>query len=1271
MAGEFLVSEDRLVKLRATRSGRISYAGYNFQCGYAVSRLASMVTAKPLLGVTDFPRLLRYDWAEDLDELLDDGSVCFTQCKRVDDIGQPAKLADILLGFAPKWLWTPQDKRDRLRFRLVSCDPQFRNGFNRADFQAETLSQFKKRLETDPGPNSDRSLWQTDAIAVGIEPLFDALWSKFSVVPRASASITDDPAGPLLVSEAEARELLLIVGLATSSTQKAAISALRRLIHDGLISFDPTNEECPSLARRTPLRIIEAADVRLALFSKNESRRQPAFGVVDRVALSIAREQPKEKFLFESPEWRHVVHGTDTDIKFIERDQTDSLRERLCQSLIQPLLRGTSNLPVLFVTGAPGAGKSTLVRRVAATLVESGDVVVADAGLNLAGGPSDVQSYAEELQELAAAGRPVLLVLDDPLFAESGWIDLLIHLKQPGFQVAVIAATPNFLWQQYRSQLTKVSCTPFVMRPPTPHEKQRFAEIYDLDVATFGQHSDDFLAMVAEAESGEHFPQIMDRLWQTLNHGRPFDSNVSFRELPYEVRAFWFVCFIHRCYTLCPMANLKAALELSGGSGTTTDTETALAKLRTQSGWNIFRFHRSTESAENSQDDFISVAHQKIASVAWDRRPMPWFDDEVDKILAQSTVMEPQSIRNFATAVAVMAKPGSSSRSRFVQELVARWQKTASDSRRLTTRNLCELAGILMSDRRIKVTGFGDTIRSRATGKDGWLAALQLWLMSADEPKSRSFPSDLDLIGLIAIADFSIQPNYADHFLNAVSADTTLRNAIYQRLFASLEGNLNWRLGPSLVAWLLSHAPVQECAKRFRTIADSLRRHDYHSLGRRYYLKLLQALPAAFDDERKQAVIEIADWLKRHDRNAEVRTHYLKFLEGLPATFDDQRKQAVIDTADWLKRHDDDTFVRTKYLSLLKGLPPTFEDQRKQAAIEIAEWLKRHDEDSYVRTQYLSFLRRLPGGFDDQRRQALVETVDWLKRHDDNANVRTQYFSLLLELPAPFDDYRRQAVIETADWLGRHENDSFVRIQYLAFLQELSTTFDDQRIQVAKATADWLERHPDSNDVRSKYLKFLRFVPAPELKPLREVSDKHHQQLIAKDPKKNDFAYAEQLVILRRFEDAIAQYDIVLKRHQGHEMALRGRAFALQKLGRMTEAESEFKDALLWAGVHKVSEAKFHTSLGEFYLETKRWREAIKSFEQAQKEFPSHFSNHWGIARAHVGLGNHRQAVQALERAQQDVSLKPPAKDAILALLKDLQRRGDVGIATCGDGCCC
>ncbi|MEK7684137.1 MAG: hypothetical protein AAB466_01800, partial [Verrucomicrobiota bacterium] len=978
----FLVPEDRLVKLTSTRSGRISYAGYNYQCGYAVSRLASMVTSKPLFGLTDHPRHLRYDWGEDLDEVLQDDSVCFTQCKRIDDIGQPAKLADVLLGFAPKWLWTPLDNRDRVCFRLVSCDQRFRGSFSQEDAREEALDRFKRLLDTEPSPKSDRFLWQNDAADVGFEALFNALWNKLSFVYLDSTIITDDPAGVVLSSEAAARDLLLKWGLATSSTQKAAIVDLRCVINESLIAFDPTNDECPSFATRTPVR-IEAADVRHALSDKKENRRSPPFRLVDRVVLSKARVQPKEKFLFESPEWHHVVHGADRDVKFVERDQTDVLRETVRQLLIEPLLRGTSSLPVLFVIGPPGAGKSTLVRRVAATLVESGEVVVADAGLNLAGGPTDLQSYAEDLQELSGAGRPVLLLLDDPLFEESGWIDLLVHLKQPGFRVAVIAATPDFLYQRYRSQLSKLSCSEFLVAPPTLQEKQRFAEIYGRDISTFGEDSDDFLVMVAEAESGEQFTKIMERLWQTLNGGRPFDDRLSFKELPWEVRAFWFVCFLHRCYTLFPLPNLKAALELSGGTGMAINVETALVKLKAQSGWSIFRHHRPTASAWSYQGDFVSTAHQKIASVAWNQRPMEWFDSEVNRILAQSTVVEPQSVRNAAIAAGTMAKTEPDSQSAFARELIEHWQKAAGESQRLETRYLCELVSILMRNSGRKFVAPMRKIleaRARAIGKDGWLAASQLWFMSSDDAKSRSFPEDIDLVSLIAMADFSLAPNRATHFFQQLGGRTELFNAVHQRLFESLEGRLDWEIDSFLLVWLLSHAPKDENANRLSHIVNWLECHDDDSAVRTQYLSFLQGLPETFDDERKQAVADTAKWLKDHDDDSTVRTQYLTFLQGLPATFDEERKQAVADTEKWLKEHDENSTVRTQYLTFLQGLPETFGEQRKQAVTDTADWLKRHDDDSDVRTQYLTFLQGLPAAFGEQRKQAVTDTADWLKR---------------------------------------------------------------------------------------------------------------------------------------------------------------------------------------------------------------------------------------------------------------------------------------------------
>jgi tetratricopeptide (TPR) repeat protein len=115
-------------------------------------------------------------------------------------------------------------------------------------------------------------------------------------------------------------------------------------------------------------------------------------------------------------------------------------------------------------------------------------------------------------------------------------------------------------------------------------------------------------------------------------------------------------------------------------------------------------------------------------------------------------------------------------------------------------------------------------------------------------------------------------------------------------------------------------------------------------------------------------------------------------------------------------------------------------------------------------------------------------------------------------------------------------------------------------------------------------------------------------------------------------------------------MARRGRAFALLKLGRIEEAEIEFKSALWWAKRNQQSQAVFHTSLGEFYLETKHWQKAINSFKNAQREFPHHYRNHWGIGKAQLGLGDLKEAAHALKLALEDKDLKSPAKEEVTIL---------------------
>lgn len=125
MANTFPIDLTRLDSLRATRAGRVALDGFEYQRAFAVLRLAALVLGRAVPGATEVAQWIRYEWAEDIDELAMDGSVILWQCKLGDDWHQAAKLAEILEGFAPKWLWTPPSERSRLRFRLVTNDRDF------------------------------------------------------------------------------------------------------------------------------------------------------------------------------------------------------------------------------------------------------------------------------------------------------------------------------------------------------------------------------------------------------------------------------------------------------------------------------------------------------------------------------------------------------------------------------------------------------------------------------------------------------------------------------------------------------------------------------------------------------------------------------------------------------------------------------------------------------------------------------------------------------------------------------------------------------------------------------------------------------------------------------------------------------------------------------------------------------------------------------------------------------------------------------------------
>ena len=804
MSDDFFIPEERLLTLKATPAGRSGEGGYNYQRAYAVARLAAMRTAQTLLGLSDSPTRLRYDWADDLDELLGDGSVCFTQCKRVDDIGAPAKLAEVLSGFAPKWLWTPEPKRARVRFRLVSCDPRLVQDFDKETERAEVRAKFKAQLDTVPSQQSDRSKWQGEADSIGHGRLFDALWQSLELVHVAKNVISNDPAGALLPAERAALDHLMQWNVIWGDTQIDALARLRRLVHENLVTFDPADQTGPAFPERRP-HTIDPAEVRLTLFARERDAPPLPFTVVDRIHLAKARRVERKRYLFEPPEWHHVVHGADEQLKVIERDQTAALAQDVRERLITPLRRGTGSLRALFVTGPPGAGKSTLVRRVAAQLIEAREVVVADAGHNLANiVPGGVEPYIRQLARLAQQGRPVLLVLDDPLHAQSEWIELLRHLKQPSLQLAILSPTPDFLYHSHKHQLRGVQVYTFPVNPPSSAEKQAIARFYGHALNESESLPDDFLVMVAEAAEGKPFPEIMQRLWETLNGGQGIPGNAAFKDLPWPVRAFWMVCALHRTYTPCPLPILQAASAQSGGTDG-LDVHTSLAKLKAHGGWNIFRVFQPADAFFESAGELVSSAHQKIASVAWEKRPGSWLDGEVNRLLAEATLRAPRSMNYVAAAAGTLTNAKLNPDDGLADELMRQWTEAAGKERNVETRLLCSLiTNLRITGGRALVAPMVPLLLQRATGNDGWLAALQLYYHSADKTQECSFPRSVDLNRLITDADFSIAPRRAVQFSNALGK-TKHHVAIVSRTLC--QPRWKTRLANRLVSFDLAHFP--------------------------------------------------------------------------------------------------------------------------------------------------------------------------------------------------------------------------------------------------------------------------------------------------------------------------------------------------------------------------------------------------------------------------------------------------------------------------------
>lgn len=957
----FLVSEARLRELTATRQGRVSLAGFNYQAAYAVARLASMLTRKPILELSDFPLRLRYDWGEDLDELCENGRVVFTQCKRIATIGQPAGLASVLQSFAAKWLSVPADQRANVHFRLVCSDTRFRAGGLLTTVADDSRADAKKHFETElgakPGDKSDRALWQADADAIGHAKLFASLWEKTEVLFLPPDVVTGHPVSPLLHAEREALEDLLTFSQIHPSKQAEALDRLRRIIHGNLIAFDPANEAEVALPRQTP-RTRDRADVANALAScQLAAGGSLPFEVVDSTFLSIQRQAPRRQFVARQPDWADVVHGADDTVKFVERTITTEALGKVVSELIEPIERGTAHrLHMLFVTGAPGSGKTTLVRRIAAMLVDEGRIVVADAGVDAHEPAGSQEDYATPLEQLANAGRPVIFLLDDPLFGDSPWIPVLKRLNRPGLKVAVLAPCPQMLFDQHRGSIPFGVVKDFKIGPPTEAERTEMRRLYGRTTDAL-MTADEFLVITMEAAADLPFDEIMRRLWQTLNDGQP--SPEDWNAAAWTLRAFMVVAFFHRAYAACPEPILRAVLASSPGGQPAGDLSSELAKLRSRDGWLMFKFGDHERANWAYQGTPISTAHQRIAQRAWELRPLDWVN--VGSKVVEASLSVPQCIRQIGALAARLLTSASEGDKQFAAQLIAAWSRQEHQVK-FETRELAMLVAALQTGgQRQSALQFKTALMARAQPvNDGWVAALQLCYLSGDTIRAQSYPGELDLKAIVSNADFSIAPSRATQFFSRLPDGT--KPLFTKRILDAFDGALAWQSGQFLINWLLRYAP-DEMLERSTQLGAWLKAHPDDTNVRNGYLGLLSK--QGLDKGQLDRVITDTEaWLKAHPDDTHVRAGFLALLSQLPNRLawrlQAELVEAAKDTAAWLLSHHNKT-VRTSFYTLLLRYTDTFSDLALEAANDLETYLVSADIPPLLLQEYSSFLPRLRG----------------------------------------------------------------------------------------------------------------------------------------------------------------------------------------------------------------------------------------------------------------------------------------------------------------------
>ena len=768
MAAQFLIDDEKVAQLAATRQGRLSYAGFSWQVGYAVMRLAEMVAREStIFGANESPIWLRYDWAEDLDEIDQDGNTIVTQCKTSEDILQPGKLAKVMLGFAPKWVWTDESNRDKLIFRLVCTREAGENCPDLNAISAQVKRHFLNALEQRPGVTSDRALWQKE-LDEGLYPtLFEALWNQLEL--RAYTRMhRDEDHYALFEPERDALNLLVQHQKIHGDRQREVLGALRALIHRNAIDYDMHSGENIPRLKRKPL-VMDAQAVALALHEYAYTpNRKPIFQVITDVKIDQYLSKPAEPYDLNKYRWDRIASGPGAT-GFIERDATAGFIEEI-ESVFDAGLDFDTPLPVFVMTGPNSSGKTTLAMRVAVQIAQKGQVVVAAPRPNLQNiNCADADKFVSDVQSLCAL-QPVLLLLDDPFFDESNWMETILKLAQTSTNLALLVTSPSILYDKFGPCIshTQVNKTELPLERPSITERQTLARTYGKPDDHFDEREEAFIVLLMEAVEGEAFDHVISRMWRTVNGGEAINPNVSLREQRWEVHAFQIVCAFHRFDLPCPFALLEALL---GARQNTGDLKFQLERLRYSNGWQVFVL----------DGESVRTLGVPVAERAWAERAVPAYDLSQD--LAKAAVTCPEHMIDLARlAVAELEARNET----LLRALVGAIE---TDDHHLDTRTVAAVYTILLG-RGANAQQVGPVkalLERRVDQRDSqsWIA-LQALYPSSDECRDRCgvFVNDV-----IRAADFGVAQVRGSEFISQWPRDSDELTAIRNNLRAAIERN--------------------------------------------------------------------------------------------------------------------------------------------------------------------------------------------------------------------------------------------------------------------------------------------------------------------------------------------------------------------------------------------------------------------------------------------------------------------------------------------------